>query len=119
MGGSDQSHPKEKEIQKAKWLPKGALQIAEERRKAKGKGEREKYTHLNAEYQRIARRDKKAFPNEQCKEIEENDRLENTRDFVKKIEDIKEKFHSRMGIIEDRNDKDLTEAQEIKKRWQE
>ena len=74
---------------------------------------------MNAEYQRIARRDKKAFLNEQCKETEGNNRLENTRDFIKKIGDIKGKFHSRMGIIEDRNDKDLIEAQVIKKRWQE
>ena len=96
-----------------------ALQIAEERRETKGKGERERFTQLNAEFQRMARRDKKAFLNEQCKEIEGNNRMENTRDHFKKIGDIKEIFHARMGKIKDRNDKYLTEAEEIKKRWQE
>ena len=85
----------------------------------KGKGERERYTQLNAEFQRIARRDKKAFFNEQCKEIEENNRMGKTRDFFKKTGDIKGTFHARLGTTKDRNGKDLTEAEEIKKRWQE
>ena len=96
-----------------------ALQIAEERREVKGKGERERYTQLKAEFQRTARRDKKAFLNEQCKEIEKNNRMGNTRDLLKKITDIKGTFHARMGTKKDRNSKDLTEAEEIKKRWQE
>ena len=96
-----------------------ALQIAEERREAKGKGEMGLYTQLNAEFYRIARRDKKAFLNEQCKEIEENNRMGKTRDLFKKIEDIKGIFHARMSMIKDRNGKDLTEAEEIEKRWQE
>ena len=95
-----------------------ALQIAEERREMKSKGERERYTHLNAEFQRIARREK-AFFNEQCKEIEENNRMGKTRDLFKKIGDIKGSFHAMMCMIKDRNSKDLTEAEEIKKRWQE
>ena len=89
------------------------------RREAKGKGEKERYTHLNAEFQRIARREKKAFLIEQCKEIEENNRIGKTRDLFKKIRDTKGIFHARMGTIKDRNGKDLTEAEEIKKRWQE
>ena len=96
-----------------------ALQIAEERREVNGKGERERYTQLKAEFQRTARRDKKAFLNEQCKEIEKNNRMGNTRDLLKKITDIKGTFHARMGTKKDRNSKDLTEAEEIKKRWQE
>ena len=96
-----------------------ALQIAEEKKRRKGTGERERYTQLNAEFQRIARKDKKAFLNEQCKEIEENNSMGKTRDLFKKIGDIKGTFHARMGLIEDRNNKDLTEADEIKKRWQE
>ena len=95
------------------------LQIAEERRELKGKGERKRYTPLNAEFQRIARGDKKAFLNEQCKEIDGKNRMENTRDHFKKIGEIKEIFHERIGKIKDRNDKYLTEAEEIKKRWQE
>ena len=94
-----------------------ALQIAEKRREVKGKGEKERYTHLNAEFQRIARRDKKAFLSDQCKEIEENSRMGKTRD--KKIRDTKGTFHAKMGTIKDRNGMDLTEAEEIKKRWQE
>ena len=89
------------------------------RREAKSKGEKERYTHLNAEFQRIARRDKKAFPSDQCKEIEENKRMGKTRDLVKKIRDIKGTFHPKMGSIKDRNGLDLTEAEDIKKRWQE
>ena len=89
------------------------------RREAKSKGEKERYTHLNAEFQRIARRDKKAFLSDQCKEIEENNRMGKTRDFFKKIRDTKETFNTKMGTIKDRNGWDLTEAEEIKKRWQE
>ena len=92
---------------------------AEKRREAKGKGEKEKYAHLNAEFQRIARRDKKAFLSDQCKEIEENNRMGKTRDLFKKIRDSKGIFHARMGTMKDRKGKDLTEAEEIKKRWQE
>ena len=94
------------------------LQIAEKKREVKGKGEKERYTHLNAEFQRIARRDKEAF-SDQCKEIEENNRMENTRDLFKKMRDIKGTFHAKMGLIKNRNDMDLTEVEDIKKRWQE
>ena len=96
-----------------------ALQIAEKRREAKGKGEKERYTCLNAEFQRIARRGKKAFLGNQCKEIEENNRIERTRDLFKKIRDTKGQFHAKMGTIKDRNGMDLTQAEVIKKRWQE
>ena len=96
-----------------------ALQIAERKREVTGKGEREKYTHLNAEFQRIARRDKKAFLSGQCKEIEEKNRMGKTRDVFKKIRDTKATFHAKMGTIKDRNRMDLTEAEDIKKRWQE
>ena len=89
------------------------------RREAKGKGEKERYTHLNAEFQRIARRDKKAFRSDQCKEIEENNKMGNTRGLFKKIRDTKGTFHSKIGSIKDRNATDLTEAEDIKKRWQE
>ena len=89
------------------------------RREAKSKGEKERYTHLNAEFQRIARRDKKAFLGDQCKEIEENIRMEKTRELFKKIRDTKGTFHAKMGAIKDRNGMDLTEAEDIKKRWQE
>ena len=92
------------------------LQITEKRREAKGKGEKERHTHLNAEYQRIARRDKKAFLSNQCKEIEENNRMGNTRDLFKKIRDTKGTFHAKMGTIKDRNGMDLTESEDIKKR---
>ena len=102
-----------------KWLSEEDLQIAEKRRGAKGKGEKEKYTHLNAEFQRIARRDKKAFLSDQCKEIEENNRMGKTRDLFKKIRDTKGTFHAKMSTIKDRNGMDLTEAEDIKKRWQE
>ena len=95
------------------------LQIAEKRRKAKGKGEKERYTHLNAEFQRIARRDKKALLSEKCKEIEENNRMGKTRELFKKIRDTKGTFHAKMGTVKDRNGMDLTEAEDIKKRWQE
>ena len=103
---------------KAKWLSEEALQIAKKRREAKGKGEKERYTHLNADFQRIARRDKKAFLSDQCKEIEENNRMGKTRDLFKKIRDTKGTFHAKMGTIKDRNGTDLTEAEDIKKRWQ-
>ena len=109
----------EKKCKKAKWLSEEALQIAVKRREAKSKGEKERYSHLNAEFQRIARRDKKAFLSDQCKEIEENNRMGNTRDLFKKIRDAKGTFHAKMGSIKDRNDLDLKEAEDIKKRWQE
>ena len=111
--------PKKKKCKTAKWLSEEALQIAVKRRKVKGKGEKERYTHLNAEIQKIARRDKKAFLSDQCKEIEENKRMGNTRDLFKKIRDAKGTFHAKMGTIKDRNCMDLTEAEDIKKRWQE
>ena len=111
--------PMEKKCKKAKWLSEEALQIAVRRREVKSKGETEKYKHLNAEFQRIARRDKKAFLSDQCKEIEENNRMGKTRDLFKKIRDIKGIFHAKMGLIKDRNGMDLTEAEDIKKRWQE
>ena len=96
-----------------------ALQIAKKRREAKSKGEKERYTHLNAEFQRIARRDEKAFLSEQCKEIEENNRMGKTRDLFKKIKATKKTFHAKMSTIKDRNGMDLAEAEDIKKRWQE
>ena len=111
--------PKKKKCKKAKWLPEEALQIAVKRREAKSKGEKERYTHLNAEFQRIARRHKKAFLSNQCKEIEGNNRMGKTRDLVKKIRDIKGTFHTKMGTIKERNGMDLTEAEDIQKRWQE
>ena len=111
--------PKKKKCKKAKWLSEEALHIAEKRKEAKGKGEKEKNTQLNTEFQRIARRDKKAFLSDQCKEIEENNRMGKTRDFFKIIKDTKGTFHSKMGIIKERKDIDLTEAEDIKKRWQE
>ena len=107
---------KKKKCKKAKWLSQGALQIAVKRREAKSKGEMERYTHLNAEFQRIARRDKKAFLSDQCKEIEENNRMGKTTDLFKKIRDTKGTFHAKMGSIKDRNGMDLTDAEEIKKR---
>ena len=110
---------KKNKCKKAKRLSKEALQIPVKRRQAKDKGEKERYTYLNAEFQRIARRDKKAFLNDQCKEIEENNRMGKTRDLVKKIRDTKGIFHAKMGKIKDRNGMDLTEAEDIKKRWQE
>ena len=102
-----------------KWLSEKALQIAVNRREAKDKGEKERYTHLNAEFQRIARRDKKAFLRDQCKEIKENNRMGKSRELFKKIRDIKGTFHAKMGSIKDRNGRDLTEAEDIKTRWQE
>ena len=102
--------PKKKKCKKAKWLSEKALQIAEKRREAKGKGEKERHTHLNAEFQRIARRDKKAFLSDQCKEIEENNTMGKTRDLFKKSRDTKGMFNAKMGTIKDRNGMDLTEA---------
>ena len=107
--------PKKKKCKKAKWLSEEALQIAEERREAKGKGEKERYTDLNTEFQRIARKDKKAFLSDQCKKIEENKRMGNTRDLFKKIRDTKGTFHAKMDTIKDRNGMDLTEAENIKR----
>jgi len=110
---------KKKKSKKAKWLSEEDLQIDEKRRQAKSKGQRERYTHLNADFQRIVRGDKKAFVSEQCKETEENNRMEKTRDLFRKIRDTKGTFHAKMGTIKDRNSMDLTEAEDIKKRWQE
>ena len=104
--------PMEKKCKKAKWLSGEDLQIAVKRREAKSKGEKKTYKHLNAEFQRIARRDKKAFLSEQCKEIEENNRMGKTRDLSKKISDTKGTFHAKMGTIKDRNGKDLKEEEE-------
>ena len=109
--------PKKKKCKKAKWLSEEALQTAEKRRGENGKGEKERYTHLNTDFPRIARRDKKAFFSDQCKQIEENNRMGKTRDLFKKIRDIKGTFHAKMGSIKDRNGMDLTEAEDIKKRW--
>ena len=109
--------PKKKKCKKAKWLSEEALQIAVKRKEAKSKGEKERYSHLNAEFQRIARRDKKTFLSDQYKEIEENNRMGKTRDLFKIIRDIKGIFHAKMGSIKDRNGRDLTEAEVIKKRW--
>ena len=111
--------PMEKKCKKAKWLSGEALQIAVKRREAKSKGEKERYKHLNTEFQRIARRDKRAFLRDQCKEIEENNRIGKTRDLFKKIRDTKGKFHAKMGSIKDRNVMHLTEEEDIKKRCQE
>ena len=111
--------PKKKKCKKANWLSEEALQIAVKGREVKSKGEKERYSHLNAEFQRIARRDKKAFFSNQCTEIEENNRMGKTRDFFKKIRDTKGAFHAKMGTIKDRNDMNLTKAEDTKKRWQE
>ena len=110
---------KEKKCKKAKWLSEEALKIAVNRTEAKGKGEKEIYIHLNAEFQRITRRDKKVILRDQCKEREENNRMGKTRDLFKKIRDTKGTFHAKMGTIKDRNGMDLTEAENMKKRWQE
>ena len=107
--------PKKKKCKKANWLSEEALQIAVKRREAKGKGEKERYKHLNVEFQRIAKRDKKAFFNDQCEEIEENNRMGKTRDLFKKMKDTKETFHAKMGSIKDRNGMDLKEAADIRR----
>ena len=111
--------PMEKKCKKAKWMSGEALQIAAKRREVKSKGEKERYKHLNAEFQRIARRDKKAFLSDQCKEIGEKKRMGKTRDLFKKIRDTKGTCHAKMDTIKDRNFMDLTEAEDIEKRWQE
>ena len=111
--------PKKKKCKKAKWLSEEALQTAMKRKEAKSKGEKERYTHLNAEFQRTARRDKKVFLSDQCKEIEENNRMGKTRDLFKIIRNTKGTFHANMGSIKDRNGMDLTGGEDIKKRWQE
>ena len=112
-------YPWKRNAKKAKWLSGEALQIAVKRREAKSKGEKERYKYLNAEFQRKAKREKKAFLSDQCKEIEENNRMGKTRDLFKKIRDTKGIFHAKMGSIKDRNGMDLTEAEDIKKWWQE
>ena len=117
--GSRPSPRKRNAIKKGKWLSEKAIQIAVKRREAKSKGEKERYKHLNAEFQRIARRGKKDFLSNQCKEIEENNRMRKTRDLFKKIRDTKGTFHAKMGSIKDRNGMDLRKAEDIKKRWQE
>ena len=111
--------PKKKKSKKPKWLSEEASEIAEKRREPKGKGEKERYTHLNAEFQRIAKRDKKAFLSDQGKEIEENNKMEKTRELFKKIRDIIGTYHANMSTIKDRNGMDPTEAEDIKKKWQE
>ena len=108
--------PMKKKCKKEKWLSGEALQIAVKRREVKSKGGKERYKHLNAEFRRIARRDKKVFLSDQCKEIEQNNRMGKTRDLFKKIRDTKGTFHAKMGLIKDRNGRDLTEAEDIKKR---
>ena len=107
-----------KKCKKEKWLSEEDLQVAEKRREAKGKGEKKRYTHLNTEFQRIARRDNRAFLSDRCKEIEASNRMGKTRDLFKKIRDTKGTFHAKMGTIKGRNGMDLTEAEDIKKRWQ-
>ena len=111
--------PRKRSSKRQKWLSEKALQIAEKRREVKGKGEKERYTHLNTEFQRIARRDKRAFLSDQCKEIEENNRMGKTRELFKKIRDTKGTFHAKMSTLKDRNGVDLTKAEDIKKRCQE
>ena len=109
--------PNKKKCKNTKWLSEEALHIAVKRREVKGKGEKERYTHLNAEFQRKARRDKKAFRSDQCKEVDKNNRMGKTRDLFKKIRDTKGIFNAKMGTIKDRNGRDLTDAEDIKKRW--
>ena len=111
--------PKKKKCKTPKWLSEEILQIGKKRRKVKSKGEKERYTHLNPEFQKITRRDKKAFFSDRCKEIEENNRMGKTRDLFKKTRNTKGTFHAKMGSIKDRNGMGLTEAEDIKKRWQE
>ena len=113
-----ETFPNKKKCKKAKWFSEEALQVAVNRGEAKGKGEKERYTHLNTEFQRIARRDKKAFLSDQCKEIEENNTMENSSDHFKKIRDTKGSFHAKIGTIKGRNGMDLTKAVG-KKKWQE
>ena len=117
--GSDQDHLEEKEMPKGKMVAWEGLTNSCKKKRSEGKGEKERYTHLNAEFQTITRREKKAFLSDQCKEIEENNRMGKTRDLIKKIRDTKGTFHAKMGAIKDRSGMDLTEAENIKKRWQE
>ena len=119
QGAGIKTIPKKKKCKKAKWLSEEDLQIAKKRRELKAKRKKEKYTHLNAEFQRIARRDKKAFLSDQCKVNEENNRIGKTRDIFKNIRDTKGNFHAKMGTMKNRNGMDLTEAEDIKQRWQE
>ena len=118
-GDRDQDHPHGKEMQKSKMVVRRGLKNSYEKRRGESKGEKERYSHLNAEFQRIARRDKKVFLGGQCKEIEENNRMGKTRDLFKKIRDTKDTFHAKMGTKMDRNAMDLTETEDTKKRWQE
>ena len=118
-GNRNQDYPQEKEMQKGKMSGWGGLTNSREKKGSESKGEKERYSHLNAEFQRTARRDKKDFLSDQCKEIEENNRMGKTSDLFKKIRDTKGTFHAKMGLIKDRNGRDLTEAEDIKKRWQE
>ena len=118
-GDRDQDHLHENKCKKAKWQSEEALQITVKRREAKCKGEKVRYKHLNAEFQRMARRDRKSFLSDHCKEIEENNRMGNTRDLFTKSRDTKGTFHAKIGWIKDRNGMDLTEAEDSKKRWQE
>ena len=114
-----QDHSEEKKCKKEKWFSEEDLQVAVKRREVKDKEEKERYTHVNAELQRRARRDKKAFLSDQCKEIEENNRMGKTRDLFKKIRDAKGTFYAKIGTIKDRNGMDLTDAEDSKKKWQE
>ena len=118
-GGSDQDHLQKKKCKKAKWFSEEALQIAVKRREAKDRGEKERHTHFNAEFRRVGQREKKAFLSDQCKETEENNRMGKTRDLFKKIRDTKGTLLAKMDTIKDRNGLDLTEPEDIKKRWQE
>ena len=118
-GDRDQDHPHGKEMQRSKMAVWGGLTNSCEKKRSKSKGEKERYTHFNAKFQRIARRDKKAFLHEQYKETEENNRMGKSKDLFKKISDTKGTFHAKMGSIKDRNGMDVTEAEDVKKRWQE
>jgi len=119
MGAANKTIPKKNKSEKATWLYEEALQIAEEQREVKSKGEKESDIQLNAKFQKIARRDKKAFFNEQCLIIEENNKRENIRDLIKKIGNIKGAFHTKIGTVNDKNGRDLVDTEEIKKRWKE
>ena len=118
-GQGSRPSPRKRNAKKTKWLSEEALQISLKRREAKSKGEKKRYTHLNAEFQRIARKDKKVFLSDHCKEIGENNRMGKTRDLFKKIRDTRGMFHAKMGTVKDRNGRDLTESEDIKKKWQE
>ena len=118
-GGGDQDHPQEKEMQKSKMSLWGGLTNSHEKKRNQKQRKKERYTHVNAEFQRIARRDEKACLSDQCKEIKENNRMWKTRDLFKKTGDTKGTFHAKMSTIKDRNGMDLTEAEDMKKRWEE